>query len=757
MRGLAGPLTVVTARARRSRNWILPCVTLALVVGFAGGAVSETVIVGDQAARSMLRRLDPIDRAVRLVWEGPLTPYGRRTANTVFTRFGVRRPTQVLLLNPVRLRGVVVHPVAIAPLRRWLPASVSQRLGPCRAQGCSVLVGSPGHVPATLAAAGVRMRVAGRVALSDVPLGYAAGAQGATPVVVTGDIAGLGSIGGLSGVYRTYSWVGLVPLTNLHSWSLPSFESRLRAAQAAVSPLSTRFTFEGPFFGLDAARGRATVAVHRLLLVDGGVLVALLLFVLLAAGALNRDQAAEIERLRHAGARTWHVVSFLVVEAGWISAAAVTAGLALAIGFTAILAGGAGEPIGAVISHGVLSSAAASVWAGGWAMVTAILAVAPLVRGRRVFDVAALVAAAVLIAGLALGTGSTGAWIGLLIPLACLAAGLVLFRATGPLLRVGERASRSHSLSVRLALVGLGRARGTAGLAIAFLAISAGLAGFGLSFRATLNRSAADQAADRVPLDGRVAAGSTFATPLTLAPLSRWRTLSRGDVFPVRRTEASFASGGGTVNVPALGVPAAALPLMQGWRTSDGPAPLAVLARRLRPPGPARTPGPTLPAQARSVGLAVRSPNLDLDVAVDLRNRGGAVQRLSLGETGLRPRILRARIPPGRWEVEAIELSELAGTAITNGHQNGENPAPATQFSARLTVGPLLARASGGQLLTHTALGSWRAVGAASGASTASSTAASGGGVAVTFQTTGYPGVGETAPAERHSTTPSAR
>jgi hypothetical protein len=730
MRGLAGPFTVVVARARRSRNWILPGLALALVVGFAGAAVSESVIVGDQSARAMLRRLDPVDRGVRLVWEGPLTAYGRRTANTVFTRFGVSRPTRVLLLNPVRLSGVVVHPVAISPLNRWLPASAIQKLGPCQAQQCNVLQASPGHVPPTLAAAGVRIQVVGRAALSDVPLGYAAGAEGATPVVVTADMTGLGSIDGLSGVYRTYSWVGLVPLANLHSWNLPAFEARLRAAQAAVSPLSARFTFEGPFFGLDAARSRASVAVHRLLLVDGSVAVALVLFVLLAAGALQRDQAAEIQRLRHAGGRTSHVAAFLLAEAAWISAAAVVAGLGLAIAFTAILAGGAGEPVGAVIDHGLLSSTAAYVLAGGWAAMTALLALAPLISGRRVFDLAAIVGAAVLIAGLSLGTGSTAAWIGLLIPLACLSAGLVLFRATGPLLQAGERASRARSLSVRLALVGLGRARGTAGLAIAFLAVSAGLAGFGLSFRATLIRGAADQAADRVPLDARIGAGSSFATPLQLAPVQRWREISHGSVFRVRRTQASYSAGGGTVNVPALGVPAAALHLIHGWRNSDGPASLAALASRLRQPGPARTPGPLLRPQARRVALAVRSPNLDLDVALDLRNPAGAIDRLSLGESGLRPRVLRARIPQGHWEVEAIELSELSGTAITNGHQNGENRAPATQFSARLALGPLLSQDSSGQALTHTRLATWRAVGAASGTATA-----------LTFQTTGYPGV----------------
>src|SRR5205814_1923608 len=70
--------------------------------------------------------------------------------------------------------------------------------------------------------------------------------------------------------------------------------------------------------------------------------------------------------------------------------------------------------------------------------------------------------------------------------------------------------------------------------------------------------------------------------------------------------------------------------------------------------------------------------------------------------------------PRGRWELEALELSEPAGLAITNGHQNSENPAGATQFRARVTLGPLLAPRGPGQSPLRVLLGGWRGVGAAS-------------------------------------------
>ena len=59
----------------------------------------------------------------------------------------------------------------------------------------------------------------------------------------------------------------------------------------------------------------------------------------------------------------------------------------------------------------------------------------------------------------------------------------------------------------------------------------------------------------------------------------------------MRLTYASFASGTGAVTVPALGVPAAALTLMHGWRSSDGSAPLSALARRLTRTGTGPNPG----------------------------------------------------------------------------------------------------------------------------------------------------------------------
>src|SRR6185437_13756420 len=217
-------------------------------------------------------------------------------------------------------------------------------------------------------------------------------------------------------------------------------------------------------------------------------------------------------------------------------------------------------------------------------------------------------------------------------------------------------------------------------------------------------------------------------------------------VLPVRRTDANYASGGGTVTVPALGVPADGLTRIRGWRESDGSASLAALARRLEPAGPVRVPGPVLPADARWLSLRASSPGIAVDVTADLRDPRGAIRQVAFGTAGAGGGFLRASVPPGRWELEALELDEPTGLAITNGHQNGENPAAATQSRTRVALGPLLALQAGGRSLLRVPLGAWRGVGAAATPAPAStapaSTAPAGSGVAsVTFTASGTPGV----------------
>ena len=746
---------------RRPARWLLPALGMAVAVAFAAGVAAESQIAGDQSARSVLEATPPLDSAVRVTWQGPVSPGVADQAQALLRGLGLGSPTEVVLMNPVRLGGVIVRPAAITPLGRWLPGLPLANtglantglantglantglgwLGPCRPERCPMLLVGGGPVPSTMAAIGVRIQVVGSASLrSPVPLGFVPSDADAAPVLVTTDVAGLASLPGLSGLYRTYSWLAPLTVSGLRGWQLAGVEDGLARSQARLLLSGSQFSLSAPFTALDEARAQASAAPQRLLLAGGGAIAALALFIVLAGGGLRRDQRAELDRLRQAGARTRHCVLFVAAECGWLCAAALSVGAVGGIGAAALLATTEGEPAGAILTHSLITPAGVIALAAGWFAATVLLAALVLVRSARLIDVLAVAAASALVAALVGGTGLGGtgsdqALALLLAPLCCLAVGVLTFRAAGAVLRGTERVARGGPVLTRLALVNLARSPMMPALAIAFVAVAVGLGGFALGYRSTLIRSAADQAADRVPLDALVSPGPDFSTPLELAPLQRWQALAAGTVLPIRRTDANYTSGGGTVTVPALGVPATGLIQIHGWRQSDGSAPLATLARRLEPAGPVRLPGPMLPAGARWLSLRA-SPDLPVEVTADLRDPQGAIRQVGFGAAGPGAGFLRAPVPPGRWELEALELDEPTGEAITNGHQNGENPAAATQSQARVALGPLLALPARGPSLLRVPLGAWRGVGAAATASVRSDAAAM-----VDFAMSGIPGV----------------
>jgi hypothetical protein len=743
VRAWLAPLMLAAARGRRRpARWLLPALGIALAAAFVAGVAAQSQIAGDQSARSVLGGVSPLDSQVRVTWQGPVSPGVPDQARALLRGLGLASPTEVLLMNPVRLGGVIVRPAAIASLGRWLPGPLPGRLGPCRPERCPMLLVGGGPVPSSLTAIGVRIQVVGSSPLrSAVPLGFAPSSADAGPVLVTWDVAGLDALPGLSGLYRTHIWLAPLAVTQLRWWQLAGVQDRLARSQARLLLSGSQFALSAPFTALDEARAEASLAPQRLLLAGGGAITALALFIVLAGGGLRRDQRAELDRLRNAGARTGQCVLFVATESGWLCAAALSAGAVVGIGAAALLASSQGEPAGAILMHSVITPAGVLTLGVGWLAATVLLGTLVLVRSARLTDMLAVAAASAVVAALAAGTGSDQRLALLLAPLCCAAAGVVTFRAARLVLRGAERVARGGPVLPRLALVNLARSSGVAALAIAFIAVATGLGGFALAYRSTLVRSAADQAADRVPLDVLVSPGPDFNTPLEVAPLQRWQALASGAVLPVRRTDANYTTGGGTVTVTALGIPAGGLTGIHGWRESDGSASLATLARRLQPTGPVRVPGPTLPADAQWLSLRVTSSGFAVTVTADLRDPQGAIRQVAFGTAGASAAVLRVPVPRGRWELEALELDEPTGLAITNGHQNGENPAAATQSSARVALGPLSVQQASGPSLP-VPLGAWRGVGAAATTESATTGPATSGAVAIaSFSASGTPGV----------------
>jgi hypothetical protein len=723
MTALRATLALVGARARRRPGrWLLTALGLALATAFAGAVAAESTIAGDEGARSVLRGLSATQSTVRVTSEDVVTPAVTRRALALLRSLGLGAPTEVVLVNPVRLDGVVVRPAAITPLGPWIAAA--RPPGSCRTASCPMLLASGTVTRRRLDAPGIHFRIAGRATLSSAaPLGFTPGQPpDLPPLLLSGDASGLDALGGLSSLYRTDSWMASIPISTLHSWQLAGFERRLQQAQSSLLAHGGAFSLTAPFAGLDAARAQTTAAGQRLLLAGGGALAALALFVVLAASGLRRDVDSELRRLEAAGARMVHRVSFVAAEAGLLCGIAVVFGAAIAIAASAVLASAAGVPASGVLTHGLLTGTGAAALILAWLGTSAIVGVLLLARSPRAADVLAVAAVAALALALVRG-GAADSGSGsdplpvLLAPMACLALGVLVFRVAAAALRGGERLARRGPVLARLAFVGLARAPAAPALAIAFIAVSTGLGGFALAYRATLERGTADQAANQVPLDATVAAGSDFTTPLQVASLARWRALAGGPVMPVRRTEASFVDGGNSVVEPALGVPADALTRLHGWRSGDGSASMATLARRLVPPGPARVEGPAIPSGAEYLSLAARARGVAITVTAELRDRDGTIHPLTLGTTAERTATLRARLPrepDGPWEIEALELAEPTGLEATNGHQNGENVAAATQFTTTVRLGRLSIDDRAGRPLTAANIGGWFATGAAS-------------------------------------------
>ncbi len=715
VRALTAPLVLVIARARRRpAQWLPGLLGLTLATAFAFAVVAEGEIAGDRAARATLAAVSSLGSTVRVTSQGPLAAGQDAQASALLDRLGLPAQTRVVLMSEVRLNGVVVRPVAIAPLTEWLPSPLAARLGPCTERSCPmVLVG--GSLDQTyLRAFGIHIHVVGTAPLRDAaPLGFAPASSPSPPILATGDPRGLDGIRGLSGIYRTQNWLSTLPLASLQSWQLSRTEDRMQRMQQTLQQSGGAFSFSGPFNALDAARARANAAPNRLLAAGGGAVAALSVFLILAAYGLRRERDGDVDRLIAAGARTGQRVVFAVAESAVLSAVALIAGAALGMLAAALLAGAAGVPAGGVLRHSLLTPTALAILVGAWLVATAVISIVLLAPKAHAVDVLAVAAAAALALTLTRGSAGGGALPALLAPLACICVGVLVYRLAAVALRAGERVARRGPSLTRLALVSLARAPTAPALAIAFIAVSTGLAGFALSYRATLLRGTADEAANQVPLDALVAPGPSFQTPLEAAPLRRWEALADGPVLPVRRTDADYLSGGSSVTASALGVPAAGLHLINGWRQSDGSAPLATLAQRLAPPGPVRVPGPTLPRDARWLAVSIRAADGGVLVTADLRDGAGTITRLQLGGATPTAHSVRARLPHGSFELEALELDEPPGLQATNGHQNAENPAASTQFSTAVTIGPLEWFDSRGRRLGGATIAGWRAVGAA--------------------------------------------
>ncbi|MGH2997243.1 MAG: hypothetical protein ACRDM9_13085, partial [Gaiellaceae bacterium] len=394
----------------------------------------------------------------------------------------------------------------------------------------------------------------------------------------------------------------------------------------------------------------------------------------------------------------------------------VAAGWGLGTLASIVVAGQADAPAGELLAHSTLSGdglALATATAGVVALVlSAALHMRPLdVRGRSLspLDLAALGAVAVTAVALARGdldrealAGEEGsAAILVLLPgLVTLAAAVLCARLFGPGLALLERATRGRALPLRLAALSLARRPGHAAVALSFLVVSVGLALFAESYRSTLARGQAEQAAYAVPLDFTVREDLSRLIPVLQAAQPEHLATLRPDarVEPVLRLSATVARPGGATGVTVLGLDTSLLPELEGWRDDFAGPPPEELSRRIDPGGEASLQGPRIPEDATALVLPARGGGVVLTASVE--TRAGRFTPLELGEARRDGEALLAPVPADARGGRVVTLTLVPPRIQERGADAGR------PFEGTLVLGRLAARRPSGQT-TLTAFGGW--------------------------------------------------
>src|SRR5439155_5805141 len=353
---------------------------------------------------------------------------------------------------------------------------------------------------------------------------------------------------------------------------------------------------------------RGRVARERLLLVAGPAAALLIAFAAFVAGARRRDGELAAAQLATLGASRVQVWTARSVEAAVPTVAALVLSFAGLVAATAALAAQRGLPAEFTRSALPLETVLAIVVAEGLACALMLAAVAP--RRRTRFGVGTLeLAAATALAVIVWQASTTGALdparvavgrnpVVLLLPtLGFFATGVLLLRLLPLALRTGERAARRGPTATRLAFLTAARTPAQAAATTTFLAVALGSAVFSLSYRATLEQQARDQARFAAGAPWRVVERGRARQP-NVTPLTRYAHVSKEKPTPVVRVGGDVVAAypeGARLPVTALALPSSRLPDVLGWRRDFSALTPDEIGRSLRPQ-PVQLSGPRLAA-----------------------------------------------------------------------------------------------------------------------------------------------------------------
>ena len=710
LRRVAAPLRLALVRVRTSPGAAaLGALGIAAAAAMLAGVLGASLVARD---RSLARALDEVpseQRAVRAAWFGVPSPGGPAwraldgEAQRALRPLGA--PARVVLFRQSTVAGRFVGIAGAEDVGRWVRLRSGRLPRACRPERCEVLLlGGEGELPD---APGLRLVVVGRAILSDRTLFGGSVSPDANaraelsplvrqarayhqppppPFVLAEGVDGLVAASPLARLFRSYAWVVPLRAAAVHAWDVGGFVSDVEGARAELSAASGGFDVTAPVEEVRAAEQSGRVAARRLLVVGGEAAGLLLAFAALAAAGARRDLGRWRDRLGWSGAARWQIELLGVAGAAATAVAGVLFGWLVGAAAAGLLARREGVPAFEVVARAALSPEALLAAAAVALAAAAVIALAQRPRpgdpgGVRPLDVAAAGAAVALAVGLLrgeadasrVGAGGTGVFLLLLPALAAFTAGAVAARAVPVALGALARRTPPRRVSLRLALLALGRRSGSAGIAAGFLVVSLGLALFALAYRSTLLEGQRDQAAFTLPFELRVHEDLGRLVRVTeAAPLERFRSLGADEVEPVTRVAASVPGGGG---LTVLGIDPAALPRIDGWRgdfAAESPAELAALLR-----GSAGPAGPVVPEDGRRLVVDATGRGLLLTAAFLLPDGRGAV--VDLGRLGTRP--LEAPLPA---EVRGGRLVRIGVRPATRVLERGADSGRALEGSFRL-------------------------------------------------------------------------
>jgi hypothetical protein len=723
----AAPLALTWRRVRRRPGrTLLVSAGVAVAVAFLVGATGGSVLSEELSLRHALRSLPPAERVVRASWSGQVFPDGYAALDRAARHaLGALTPEPIsssVELADVSLGKGLVKLGATDSLARVVDLQAGRLPARCDDGRCEV-VQVAGDPVGRIDYAGVHLVVVGRGRLTSlVPFGEgglstrpAVGGLRSEPVLLTSRVRALGGLPPLVEFNRNYTWSASLSPGTVHVWDIDSFFAAEGRALAGLTAASDQFALTAPDDALSAARSQSEAASRRVLLVGGSAALLLLAFAGVTAGALRRDARAELRRLVTRGASRAQQWAFVLAEATAAVLPGALAGLALGAAADALIARHLALAPSAPIDHGLatpdgLALVVAGVAGAVAAVIFALRAQEDRVRrGVRPIDMAALGAAVALALLLVRGQDGTGALgngpaidLAATPLLASFAFSVLLGRLLEPALRLSLRRSRGGPTSLLIALLTLQRSRGRTVGVVGLLAVAAGLAVFALSYRATLDASNSDRAAYAVPLDYSLSVGPALVTPREVGSLQRYRSLAPGvGAWPVLRQVAGVAGSGATPATPTvLGVPAAALPLLHGWRSDFSADSPATLGRLLRPQRPVGLAGATIPRAARRLELPARVSGSAVQLVLVVLTASGGADELRPPFATAGSRVLGVAVPAadrgGR--VVALKLELPPAVQRSAAHQEAEGRAASGGFAGTLQLGPLVAVTSRGRV-----------------------------------------------------------